>query len=165
MQSRSRQSVGTGHQQVHATVPHCAFIEAVALHLLAWVILIAVLSTFTALSDCLNTTWYSPFSRVIPVNLLLCPEAATTFKSHMPVIQKVPFSISRWNKISVWRKALLSTTAKYSILQNNFQLYSPEYRHLPHQLDQDAISYSVPSLQPTHTASEALMHSATCAAL
>lgn len=82
-----------------------------------------------------------------------------TLKSHMPVIQKVPFSNGSWNKIGVSRKALLSTTAKYSILQSNFQLYSPEYRHLPHQLDQDAISYSVPSLQPTHAASEALMHS------
>lgn len=73
----------------------------------------------------------------------------------------MPFSNGSWNKISVSRKALLSTTAKHSILQNNFQLYSLEYRHLPHQLHQGTVS----SAQPALTASGALVPSATPTAL
>ncbi|KAI1233849.1 4-aminobutyrate aminotransferase [Lamprotornis superbus] len=63
---------------------------------------------------------------------------------------RVPFSNGSWNKISVSRKALLSTTAKHSVLQNNFQLYSLEYRHLPHQLHRGTVS----SAQPALTASQ-----------
>lgn len=73
----------------------------------------------------------------------------------------MPFSNGSWNKISVSRKALLSTTAKHSILQNNFQLYSLEYRHLPRQLHQGTVS----SAQPALTASGALVPSATPAVL
>lgn len=77
--------------------------------------------------------------------------------THLP--HRVLFSNGSWNKISVPRKALLSTTAKHSILQNNFQLYSLEYRHLPHQLHQGTVS----SAQPALTAS--LVPSATPTAL
>lgn len=80
MQTRPRQSIGSGHQQVHAAVSHCAFVEAVALHLLAWVILIAEssLHSWLWLFDSLNMTWYSLFAQVIPAHLLLYPEAATS---------------------------------------------------------------------------------------
>lgn len=95
-------------------------------------------------------TWYSQFPQVTLADLH--PEAATSVAKHSePCLpHRVPFSNGSWNKISVSRKALLSTTAKHSILQNNFQLYSLEYRHLPHQLHQGTVS----SAQPALTASQ-----------
>lgn len=108
---------------------------------------------------CLSRTWNSLFPRVTLVDLH--PEAAkrgqTLGATRLP--HRVPFSSGSWDQISVPRKALLSTTAKHSILQNNFQLYSLEYRHLPHQLHQGS------SAQPALTASGALVPSATPAAL
>lgn len=103
-------------------------------------------------------TWYSLFSQVVPVDLLLHPKVATSNGITLKATsQPFPNSMNR-NEIGVLRKALLSTTAKYSILQDNFQLYSLEHRQTS-----ATPSGSGRRQLPTRTATEALRH--TCSSL
>lgn len=88
MHTCPRQSVGTGHQQVHAAVPHCAFPRKCGLvHSLEppssglGHVNCRVLPTAMSLTlHCLNRTWYSLFLQVTLVDLR--PEAATTVAKH-----------------------------------------------------------------------------------
>lgn len=110
---------------------YAAPVEAVALHL--WAVWTAEPSLHHGPDCliCLNRAWYSASSQIVPAVLLvsrssnkygLTPLKCTykcllCRKSHSLIADRIK---------GVSRKALLSTTAKYSVLQSNCQLYSPK---------------------------------------
>lgn len=152
MRTRPRQSIGTRHPQVPAAVPTRRISKSCS-PLGVWVILIAEssLHSWPWLFDCLNMTWYSLFSQVVPVDLLLHPKVATsngiTLKAtSLPYRKRHSLTVAGMKLVFQGKLCFppLPSTVFYRITSSFIPLNTE--RHLPHQLDQDAGSFPVPTL-------------------